>query len=133
MVKQYKYRGWINLLVAVISVTVAIIGTILVKNAGFLALLSCNAIPQLCIFAGQRKLTEQQWRTQNNDKDERYRLGLWKAGAITAMILEGLTGAALIWAAFRDTDDFAIVSLGVIFMVGGVAFCILQSIFYKKM
>lgn len=130
--KQYKYRGWFHLAVAVVCALVAITGLLLSQKSGFLCFFTVS-IPQLILFAGQRKLTEQQWKAQENDRDERYHLVFLKSGAITAAILEGLTGAALIWAAFRNTNDFAIISLGTIFTVGAVAFCVLQTVFYKKM
>ena len=130
--KQYKYRGWFNLAVAVVCALVAIIGLLLSQKSGFLCFFTVS-IPQFILFAGQRKLTEQQWRVQENDRDERYHLVFLKSGAITAAVLESLTGVALIWAAFRNTDDFATISLGTIFTVGAVAFCVLQAVFYKKM
>ena len=130
--KGYKYRGWINLTYAIVCAFVAIAFLILSPNVGVIGLFSVSA-QQLILFAGQRKLTEQQWKTQENDRDERYHLVLLKSGAITAAILEGLIGVALIWAAFRDADDFAILSLGTIFAVGAVAFCIMQTVFNKKM
>ena len=130
--KNYKYRGWLHLTVAVVCALTAVILVIFLPNTGSIVLFVVS-IQQMILYAGQRKLTEMQWKTQQNDRDERYHLVSLKAGAITADILEGLTGAALIWAAFRDTDDFAIISLGIIFMIGALAFCILQTVFYKKM
>lgn len=131
--KKYKYRGWINLTVAAVSALAAIIGLTLLQDVSFLACLSCISVPQLMLFAGQRKLTEQQWKTRQNDIDERFNLILMKSGAITAAIMEGLTGAALIWAAFRNADDFTVIALCVIFAGGAVAFPVLQMVFEKKM
>ena len=130
--KKYKYRGWGNLLVAGVCALVAITGLFLSQKSGYICFFTVS-IPQLILFAEQRKLTEQQWKVQENDRDERYHLVFLKSGAITAAILEGLTGAALIWAAFRDADDFAVISLGTIFAVGAVVFCILQTVFNKRM
>lgn len=130
--KQYKYRGWLNLTYAIVCAFIAIAVLILSFKAGVIALFSVS-VQQLILFAGQRRLTEQQWKIQQNDRDERHQLIFLKSGAITASILEALTGAALIWAAFRDTDDFAIFSLGTIFIVGALAFCILQTVYNKKM
>lgn len=91
--KQYKYRGWFNLAVAVVCALVAIIGLLLSQKSGFLCFFTVS-IPQFILFAGQRKLTEQQWRVQENDRDERYHLVFLKSGAITAAVLESLTGVA---------------------------------------
>lgn len=131
--KQYKYRGWVNLTFAIVGALVAIIGLTLQQYSGFTGCLFCVSVPQLILFAVQRKLTEQQWKTQQNNKDERFNMILLKSGAITAAIMEGLTGAALIWAAFRNADDFTVIALCVIFAGGAVAFSVLQMVFNKKM
>lgn len=130
---KYKYKGWLNLTFAAVAALVAIIGLTLLQDSGFMGCLFCASVPQLILFAEQRKLTEQQRKTQQNNKDERFNMILLKSGAITAAIMEGLTGAALIWAAFRNADDFAVISLGVFFVCGGMAFSVLQMIFEKKM
>lgn len=130
--KQYKYRGWFNLTFAIISAFAAIAIFIFLSESGGVIPVFVVSVSQLILFVGQRRLTEPQWKNQQNDRDERYQLILLKSGAITAVIMEGLTGVALICAAFIDADDFAIISLGTIFAVGGVTFCIIQAILNKK-
>ena len=69
--KNYKYRGWLHLTVAVVCALTAVILVIFLPNTGSIVLFVVS-IQQMILYAGQRKLTEMQWKTQQNDRDERY-------------------------------------------------------------
>lgn len=131
--KSYKYRGWLNLAFSLFGVLVTILGLIFWEELTFGCFFMVS-IPQFILYVGQRKLTEQQWRKQQNENDERMKIVTAKAGAITAIVSESLTGIALLWMAFQENEAFtpAMYILAGIFIVSGFTFSVAQMILNKK-
>ena len=131
--KQYKYRGWPQLALTVMFVGIYVYNIIVSQHKAITAFLY---IPQLFIpiplFIQQRRLTEKQWKAQQNNRDERFWLMVYKAGAISAMFMWGSACIALMWAAFREYEEL-MVPLTVISCVGALSFGIAAVIFDKKM
>lgn len=130
--KQYKYRGWMQaggfffllLCGAIVGIVRKDIEVFImpVLPCGFLMVMG---------FVQQRKLTEEEWRHEQAQDDERSRMLWGKAAYISWFVTLIAIFAGAIWATFAESDLCLYILLGIL-MIHTFAFLIVYAVLKKK-
>ena len=134
--KQYKYRGWPYVVLIVLMVILTVIAAVIAHRGndgssaswgGLLVVLTAT-VPQ---FIEQRRMTEAQWRAQNDERRQTI-AGKSAVAACLAGALAILGG--LLYLAFRDPENMiALILLSVVLMASALAYGIATYVLGKKM
>lgn len=134
--KQYKYRGWPYVVFIVLMVILTVIAAFADHRGhndstiSWFPLLTAltTAVPQ---FIEQRRMTEAQWRAQNDERRQTI-AGKSAVAACLAGALAILGG--LLYLALRDPENMiAGILLSVVLMASALAYGIATYVLGKKM
>ena len=129
--KQYQYRGWLQaggfffllLCGAIVGIVRKDIEVFImpVLPCGFLMVMG---------FVQQRKLTEEEWRHEQAQDDERSRMLWGKAAYISWFVTLIAIFAGAIWATFAESDLCLYILMGILMIhmiVIGIAYLVLKK------
>ena len=134
--KQYTYRGWPYVVFIVLMVILTVIAAVIAHRGndgsfaswGGLLIVLTAAVPQL---VEQRRMTEAQWRAQNDERRQTI-AGKSAVAACLAGALAILGG--VLYLALRDPENMtAWILLSVVLMASALAYGIATYVLGKKM
>ena len=105
--KQYQYRGWMQAGSFLLLLLGAVVTGIVRKNIEFLIMpvLPCGFL-MVMGFVQQRKLTEEEWRHEQAQDDERSRMLLGKAAYTSWVVTAIVIFAGMGCLAFLDNERY---------------------------
>lgn len=134
--KQYKYRGWPYVVLIVLMLLYTVIAAVIAHRGhndsalpwSTLLVVLTAAVPQ---FIEQRRMTEAQWRAQNDERRQTI-AGKSAVAACLAGALAILGGS--LYLALRDPENMtAWILLSVVLMASALAYGIATYVLGKKM
>lgn len=134
--KQYKYRGWPYVVFIVLMVILTVIAAVIAHRGhndstlpwSTLLVVLTASVPQLI---EQRRMTEAQWRAQNDERRQTI-AGKSAVAACLAGALAILGG--VLYLALRDPENtIAWILLSVVLMASALAYGIATYVLGKKM
>ncbi|MBQ3724607.1 MAG: hypothetical protein IJQ46_05360 [Oscillospiraceae bacterium] len=134
--KQYKYRGWLQVVLIVLMLLYTVIAAVIAHRGHNDSAISWSPLMTVLIITvpqlvEQRRMTEAQWRAQN---DERLQIITGKA-AVAACLAGALAIlGGLLYLALRDPENtIAGILLSVVLMASALAYGIATYVLGKKM
>lgn len=136
--KQYKYRGWQQMVIIALTLLFTVITAFAAHrnpDAGIKWWFLLIVLPgQLPLLIEQRRLTEAEWRRREAENDERHQIIAGKAALITCAVGGVTLSGALLYVLLREPwNETALFALVAVMLVPTFTFLIAKGILNRRL